>query len=163
MRGWNSQEIDIYDKLESEIFSLETHLPLVILSALLSRYLGIIFHYNPLNDIAKEILRKIMMDAITGNILSRLRRFLADQIFSSKSKKENAFETTYLLLSGWTTSHFLNHVDTFSENRFIQKESLDLVITLYNILNPQEGFLYSTFQRHAKSNPKINQLVFVES
>jgi hypothetical protein len=66
---------------------------------------------------------------------------------------------TYTLLSGWTISHLENHIDTFSENRFIQNESLDLLKTLYNILNPKDDFLRNALQRRAKSDPKINQLI----
>jgi hypothetical protein len=66
---------------------------------------------------------------------------------------------TYTLLSGWTTSHILNHIDTFSENRFIHNESLELVKALCNILNPADDFLRKAFERRAKSDPKINQLI----
>lgn len=93
--------------------------------------------------------------------MDRLEGILADKIHASKSQRDNAFETTYYLLSGWTTTHFRNHADTYSENRFIQNESLDLVKVLYNILDPPNNFLQSVLGREAKNNPKIDQLVRV--
>ena len=65
------------------------------------------------------------MDAITKYILDRLEGILADKILSGKLQRDTVFSNTYLLLSGWTTSHFRNHAETYSENRFIQNESLE--------------------------------------
>lgn len=158
-RGWKDEDLDNHSKLIEGILFLETHLPVVLLNTLLSRYLKIIFQYNPLNIISKEILNKVIMDAIAKNFLDRLEGILADKIFANTSERDNAFNLTYGLLSGWATSHFLNHMNSFSKNRFIKKESLDLINTLYNILKPPEGFLRNALQREAGSHPEINQLI----
>jgi hypothetical protein len=101
------------------------------------------------------------MGAITENILERLQGILADKIFVNTSQRESAFNQTYWLLSGWMTAHFQHHTDIYSMNRFIQHESLGLVKTLYNILNPGQNFLDNVLGRHAKNNPKLNELVKV--
>lgn len=160
-REWKDEEMGSYPSLREGILLLETHLPPVLLSALFSRCLTIIFRCSPLNNISQEILKKVIMDAITEYILHRLEGALVDKIFSNNSERENAYNLTYRLLSGWTTAHFLNHVQTFSKNRFIQSESLDLVKTLYGILNAQAGFLQNVLGREAKSDPEINQLIKV--
>jgi hypothetical protein len=157
-RGWKDEDLDNHSRLIEGILFLETHLPLVFLNTLLSRYLKIIFKHA-LNDISKEILNKVIMNTITENLLDRLEGILADKIFANTSERNNAFNLTYRLLSDWTTMHFLNHMNTFSKNRFIKKESLDLINTLYNILNPPEGFLRNALQREAESRPEINQLI----
>ena len=38
-RGWQNQEIELYNRLTEGILFLESHLPLVILNTLLARYL----------------------------------------------------------------------------------------------------------------------------
>ena len=101
------------------------------------------------------------MDAITENILKRLEGNLADKIFVNTPERENAYNQMYRLIAEWTTTHFLNHVDSFSKNRFIQSESLDLVKTLYRILNPNTGFLQNQLGIEAKSNPEVNELINV--
>jgi hypothetical protein len=158
-RGWKDEDLDNHSRLIEGILFLETHLPVVLLNTLLSRYLKIIFRHDPLNIISKEILNKVIMDAIAKNFFDRLEGILADKIFANTSERDNAFNLTYELLSGWTTSHFLNHMNTFSKNRFIKKESLDLINTLYNILKPPEGFLRNALQRETESRPEINQLI----
>ena len=158
-KQWKDEDLENHSNLMEGILFLETHLPVVFLNTLLSRYLKIIFKHNPLNIISKEIVNKVIVDAIAKNFLDRLEGILADKIFANTSERDNAFNLTYGLLSGWTTSHFLNHMDTFSKNRFINKESLDLIYTLYNILKPPEGFLRNALQREAESRPEINQLI----
>jgi len=160
-RGWKNQEMELYDQYMASILSLESHLPMVILNTLLARYFKIIHSYSSISDIAKEILRRVIMDAITKYILDRLEGILADKIYASKSQRDNAFGTTHYLLSGWTTSHFRDYADTYSENRFIQNESLDLVRVLYNILDPPKHFLQYVLGREAKRDPKIDLLVRV--
>ena len=160
-RGWQNQEIELYNQSMASILSLVSHLPLVILNTLLARYFKIIYSYSSISSIVKEILRRVIMDAITKFILDRLEGILADKINASKSQRDTAFEITYYLLSGWTTSHFRNHAETYSENRFIQNESLDLVKVVYNILDPPDHFLQNVFGREAKNNPKIDQLMRV--
>ena len=160
-RGWQNQEIELYNRLAEGVLFLEAHLPLVILNTLLARYLKIIYTYNSLSILAKEILKRVIIDTITKYILDRLEGILADKVFSGKQQRDTSFQTTYYLLSGWTTSHFRNHTDIFSENRFIQNESLDLVKVLYNILDPPNHFLESVLGREAKNNPKIDQLMKV--
>ena len=64
---------------------------------------------------AKEILRRVVMDTITDYILDRLEGILTD--------KDPMAGTIYTLLAGWSINHFKNHVDIYSENRFIQNES----------------------------------------
>jgi hypothetical protein len=160
-RGWQNQEIELYDQSMASILSLESHLPLVILNTLLARYFKIIYSYSSISSIVREILRRAIIDAITKFILDRLEGILADKILSGKPHSENAFSNTYHLLSGWTTSHFRNHAEKYSENRFIQNESLDLVRVLYNILDPPNNFLQNVLGREAKKNPKIDQLMRV--
>jgi len=160
-RGWQNQEIEHYDQSISSILTLESHLPLIILSTLLARYFKIIHSYSSISSIVKEILRRVIMDAITKFILDRLEGILADKINASKPQRDTAFEITYNLLCGWTTSHFRNHAETYSENRFIQNESLDLVRVLFNILDPPNYFLQNVFGREAKKDLKIDQLMRV--
>ncbi len=131
--GWKNHEIEVYDRLEERILSLEAHLPLVIFNTILARYFRIISKYNHINYMAKEILRRVVMDTITDYILDRLEGILTD--------KDPMAGTICTLLAGWSINHFKNHVDIYPENRFIQNESLDLTKILYNILNPEENFL----------------------
>lgn len=135
-KGWKHQEIKEYDRLIEGVLVLETHLPLVLFNTILSRYLKIIYSY-PLNILAKEILKKVIIDSITKYILNRL----ADQINSNNPAKYNAFFTTYRLLSSWMMTHIGNHVDSFSKNRFVEKESLELIKNMFHILNPEQNYL----------------------
>jgi hypothetical protein len=155
------QEIELYNQSMASILSLESHLTLIILNTLLARYFKIIHFYSPIDSIVKEILRKVIMDAITKYILDRLEGILADKLYANKSQRDAAFETTYYLLSGWTISHFRNYAQTYSENRFIQNESLDQVKVLYNILDPPKDFLQYVLGKEAKNDPKIDRLVRV--
>jgi hypothetical protein len=153
-KEWQYQEINEYDKLIEGVLFLETHLPLVLFNVLLSKYLKIIYSYS-LNDLAKEILKKVIIDSITQYILNRLEGILADKINSNNPIRDNAFRTTYVLLSGWMRSHIGNHVDMFSKNRLIQEESLNLTTNLYNILNPEKNYLQNMLKRKAKADSEV--------
>ena len=153
-KGWQFQEIKEFDRLTEEVLFLETQLPLVLFNTILARYLKMIYYY-PLNDLAKEILRKIIIDSITKYTLDRLDGILADQINSNNLVKNNAFNTTYRLLSGRMLTYIGHHVDMYSKNRFVQYESLELTKNLYYILNPEQNYLQNVLKVKAKANPEL--------
>lgn len=153
-KGWRLQEIE-NDNLIEGVFVLQTHLPLVFLNTILSRYLMIVYTYKPLNDLAKEILRKLIMDSMTMYFLDRLEGILADQINTKKSVEHNAFRTTYDLLSGSIEAYIGRHVDSYSKNRFIQSESFEVVKNLYHIQKPEENYLQSLLKRKTKNDPEV--------
>jgi hypothetical protein len=157
-KGWKHQEIKEYDRLIEGVLVLETHLPLVLFNTILSRYLKIIYSY-PLNILAKEILKKVIIDSITKYILNRLEGILADQINSNNPAKYNAFFTTYRLLSSWMMTYIGNHVDSFSKNRFVQKESLELIKNMFHILNPEQNYLQNVLKRKAKTDSEISTFI----
>lgn len=145
--NWNSN-----DKLIEGILSLEAHLPLIIFNTILARYFRVVSHYNQINYMANEILKRVVMEVITDYILNRPEGILTD--------KDHLPNTTYRLLAGWLVDHFFaEYVDKYSENRFIQNESLNLAKILYNILNPAENFLRDAMRIPANRDPKVNQLI----
>jgi hypothetical protein len=150
--GWKNNEIEVYDRLEEEILSLEAHLPLIIFNTILARYFRIISHYNQITYMAKEILKRVVMDVITDYVLNRPEGILTD--------KDYLANTTYRLLAGWLVDHFFaEYTDKYSEDRFIQRECLDLAKILYNILNPEDNFLQNAMRIPASRDPKVNQLI----
>lgn len=150
--GWKN-EIEVYDRLEEEILSLEAHLPLVIFNTILARYFRVISHHNEINDMANEILKRVVMEVITDYILNRPEGILKD--------KDHLANMTYRLLAGWLIDHFFaEYMDKYSENRFIQHESLDLAKTLYNILNPEQNFLRNAMRIHATRDPKVTCMLY---
>lgn len=157
-KGWESQEIEDSTLIEG-VLILQSHLPLVLFNTILSRYFKIIYEYSPLNELAEEILRKVIMNSIMIYALDRLEGILADQINSNNHLRDNAFGVTYRLLSNWIQTYVEYHADIFSKNRHIQEESLKLLMNLFNILNPEENYLQNVFRRRAKNNPRLAAII----
>ena len=76
-KGWENREIEDSTLIEG-VLVLQSHLPLVFFNTILSRYFKIIYEYTSLNDLAKEILRKVIMDSIMIYSLDRLEGILAE-------------------------------------------------------------------------------------
>lgn len=157
-KGWESQEIEDSTLIEG-VLILQSHLPLVLFNTILSRYFKIIYKYTSLNDLAKEILRKIIMDSMMIYSLDRLEGILADQISSNNHLRDNAFRITYRLLSSWIQTYVEHYADIYSKNRHIQEESLELLMNLYHILNPEENYLQNVLGRRAKTNPRLAAII----
>ena len=158
-KEWTSQDLDNYSKIVEGISSLESHFLSVTLDTLLSRYFAILHNYNPLNKVAKEILRHVVMDSVTRFILDRLEGSLVDRLYSNESVKDRAYENTHLLLSGWAIAYISDLVGEYSKIEFMKDESLDLANKLYHFLNPENGLIQKVLQEHMKTNSGLDLFI----
>ena len=77
--------------------------------------------------------------------------------------KENILFPLLSHLAGGTEAYFLNYSPPVELNRFIQKEVIDIVKSLYRVLSPPAGYLRWKLERHSNIDPKVNeQLTFLE-
>jgi hypothetical protein len=158
-KGWTSQDLDNYSKIVEMISSLESHFLPLTLDTLLSRYFTILHKHNPLNNVAKEILRHVVMNSITQFVLDRLEGSLVDRLYSNKSARDIAYEDTHLLLSGWGVAIISDLVSEYSKIGFLKDESLDLAKKLYHFLNPENGLLHKVIHERMKTNPELDKFI----
>jgi hypothetical protein len=158
-KGWQSPEMKEYDTFIEGVLDMETRVQFVLFNNILSRYLKILYSYGSLNDLAREIIRRVIMDSMTKYMLDRLEGILADKINIEKPVKHNAFRTTYRLLSGSMEAFIGRYVDSYSKNRFIQNESFEVLKNLYYIQEPEESYLQSLLKGKAKTDPEVGTFI----
>jgi hypothetical protein len=135
-RGWINEEIKLYDIFYDCIDYLEDIFPTKIIHALILRYILILSKFS-INKIAKDILNRIIIDAIPDQLLFILGNF--EKISLSKVDKErfdmdrSNFDSDILgtppliiiISSLLQEYHLLN-------NRFIKEETKNVKYHLVN-------------------------------
>jgi DNA-binding MarR family transcriptional regulator len=77
-RGWDNDEINHYNDWTEEAITFEAASASVIVEALINRYAVLLARFNP-NKEAKEILIRVITDALTKYLLSLLEGFMGDE------------------------------------------------------------------------------------
>lgn len=159
-KGWKSDELDKYYEWLEEVFHLEYYSYFAIFSALIARYASIIFRYNP-DALAKDILNKLVIDALRDRLLARSQGLLSEKVLPET--KEIVLYTLVSQLAGVTNAYFSMYAPPVQLNRFLREASENTVKSLYNLLSPPPGYLRWTRGREASKDRKAKQqLEFLE-
>jgi hypothetical protein len=105
-KGWNTEDIKNYPSWLEEAFQLEHQASISIVDALMSRYSEIIFKCEN-NILAREILYRVVLDAIRECILSRLEGLFSERMYVESI--ENIRKITSYQLSDRTFTYLLNY------------------------------------------------------
>ena len=152
--GWKSDEVPRYHEWLTQVFHLEYYSYFAIFSALNARYASLIFQYNP-DNLGKEILNKLIIDALRDRLLVRSEGVLSEKVLPTT--KEQMFHTLLAQLAGSTQAYFLNYAPPVRLNRFIQESTENTIKSLYHILSPPPGYLKWAFESPAKVDQKVKQ------
>ncbi len=160
-KRWEKKDISKYSEWLEEVYQIQYLSSLVIIESLVARYFSIVFRFN-LGGLAKEILTTLIIDTLRDYFLLRLGGTLSEDVLPEQ--KQYIYNRTFDQLTGRTIAYFLNYAPPIQKNKFIQSESVEMVKSLYEVLNPATEFLKLAFGEQAKRDSHVRQqLDFLES
>lgn len=133
-RGWIDEEIDLYEDTQYGINKLRDFLHRNIFNALISRYAALLQDIGD-NEIAKDILTKIIIDEIEHQ-LSIIRRKYASNEINSVETGDASHELASEIQDD--ISEFYYNPEYFMHNHHINKEIKDVLVSLLCLIIPKE-------------------------
>jgi DNA-binding MarR family transcriptional regulator len=147
-RGWDNDEINHYNDWTEEAITFEAASASVIVEALINRYAVLLARFNP-NKEAKEILIRVITDALTKYLLSLLEGFMGDESLPIRvcdhcgMLQKIPRDNTIFSLFG---KRIFNFMDNFSpnlqlNNRFIKEEAKKVIFSLFFVFKPPREYV----------------------
>ncbi len=154
VKGWEKKDIGNYPNWLEEVYQVQYLSSLAIIETLVARYFSIMSKFN-LRGLAKEILTFLIVNTLREYLFSRLEGLPSEM--SSSDRKQSIYNGILNQLTGRTMAYFLNYAPPIQKNKFIQSESVEVVKSLYKILDPSTEFLKMAFGLQANRDPTVRQ------